>query len=204
MYWSLVVVGVLACMGTIQAEEQPAIMLAQVAPVEGIGARYLKACTAELKLHNLPASASDCEKVLERSRLIQSDAIRYLAQANDAAREAFGGMSTMGRFETVVPDADLATLMPLLLDERESATPRMVVQLAGDVMKSSCGYYQIDILMKALENADALPPPPKQTSRKPVVLEYKSCIGGALPDGKVVTCLNPIFQPTTSAPSPNP
>lgn len=204
MYWGLVLVGVLVGMGTIQAEEQPAITLAQAAPDEGMGARYLRVCTAELKLRNLPAGASDCEKVLERSRLIQSDAIRYLAQANDAAREAFGGMSTMGRFETVVPDADLAILVPLLLDEAESATPRMVVQLAGDVMKPGCGYYQIDILMKALENADALPQPPKQQARKPVVLEYKSCIGGALPDGKVVTCLNPIFQPTISAPSPSP
>lgn len=177
---------------------------ARAAPEEGVGARYLMACSAELGSRNFPADAADCEKLLVLSHQIQSDAIRYLAQADDKERQVFGAASTLVRYEIVEPDVDPAALVSLLLNEKETAAPGMVVQLAKDVMKSGCGYYQIDVIMKALAGADALPPPPKQVSRKSARAAYKSCIGEKLHDGKVADCLNPIFYPVMKEPSPSP
>lgn len=212
MRLGLVVMLAVAWIGSAQAEDMVtggAAQLAQMtvtqpAPEEAAGGRYLRVCALELASRNLPASASDCEKLLERSHLVQSDAIRYLAQANDKERESFGAMSTLGRYEIVESDVDPVSLVLLLLGEKETAAPGMVVQLAQDVMKSSCGYYQIDIIMKALSDASAHPLPSKRTSGKSVNLAYKSCIGVTLQDGKVSDCLNPVFQSVTSEPSPNP
>lgn len=202
MRWGIVVAAAVGWIGnayawdslTIAAVQSPPTTLNQAVPEEALSARYLKACSVELKNRNLPDSVGDCEKLLERSHLIQSEAIRYLAQANDKEREAFGGAPTLVRYEIVGLDVDPVVLMPILLDEKETATSGMVVQLARDVMKSSCGYYQIDIIIKALGDADSLPQQPKKAPSKSVKLEYKSCISGTLQDGKVADCLNPIFQ----------
>lgn len=213
MRWGLaVVVVVVVWIGNAQAKDQlSATTVIQTlpttqsgtAPVEGVGEKYLKVCTSELKKRNLPANVADCEKLLERSHLMQSGAIWYLTQASDAEREAFGSASTLARYELVEPEVDPAVLVPLLLDEKESTSSKLVVHLARDVMKSGCGYYQIDVLMKALDNADALPQLPKQQVRKSGRVPYKGCLGAALSVGKASECLNPIFLPVTSEPSPN-
>lgn len=176
---------------------------AQAAPEDGAGVRYLAACSAELQKINLPASVGDCERLLDRSHLIQSEAIRYLAQASDEERQAFGAASTLGRYELISPDINHTALMPQVLNEKETAASGMVGHLVKDIMKPSCGYYQLDILMRVLDDANALPQSPKQAARKPAHVVYKSYLAEALDGGNVEKCLNPIFKPVTLALSPN-
>lgn len=214
MRWGLAVMMVtIAWIGNVHAKAQLSAVKvmqtlptppAEAVPEEGVGEKYLRICEAELKVRNLPASAADCEKLLERSQLIQSDAIRYILQATDKERQTFGTTPTLERYVLVEPGIDPAILVPLLIEEKETDSPRMVVQLAKDIMKSGCGYYQIDIIMRALNDAKALPLLPKLQARKSGQVPYKSCLSGVLPDGKVEECLNPIFQFATSEPSPNP
>lgn len=193
MRWQVMVVVALVSVGNAHAASE-----------DGVGAQYLAACSVELQKLNIPASMSDCERLLERSRLIQSEAIRFLAQADDAGREAFAASSTLGRYDMMALDVNHSALMMQVLSERETAASGMVGHLVKDIMKPSCGYYQIDIIMRTLEDAKALPAVPKQAARKSAQSTYKSCLGDALESGKVDKCLNPIFKPVISEPSPNP
>lgn len=201
--------------GTVWAEDptQATVAAVQAAPIaapeanteDTVAARFVTACRAEFQRRNTVATEADCESLLLRSHLIQSDAIRYLAQASEVDRQAFAAASTLARFEILAADVDATGLVPILLEEREAPNSRMAVQLARDVMKSSCGFYQIEVILKTLDVAGALPQPPKSNARRPVQLAYKSCMTEVKPGGEISRCLNPIFQSAvTSAPSPNP
>lgn len=177
---------------------------AQAAPVEGVGDRYLAACSMALLKLNIPATVGDCERLLGRSHLIQSEAIRYLAQTTDAERQAFGAASTLGRYDLIMPEDNHVAVVNMVLTEKETAAQGMIGQLVKDIMDPGCGYYQIDIILRALDDAKVLPSSPKQASRKSAHTTFKGCLGGAFEDGKVEKCLNPIFKPVISEPSPNP
>lgn len=195
MWWGMAILVVLGEFGS---------AMAQTPSEEGVGGRYLRVCATELQQRNLPAAVGDCERLLERSHLVQSDAIRYLAHGSDDDRQRFGAAPTLGRYEILESDVDPSLLMSFFLNEKGSAASGLAVQLAKDVMKPGCGFYQIDAILRTLEGIDALPPSPRSASRKPRHPAYKSCLAGVAPDGNVASCLNPIFLPLTSEPSPNP
>ena len=168
------------------------------------GEQYVLACATELAKLGRPNAATDCEQLIRHSHLIQSDAIRYLTAASDKERQAFAELSTLGRFEVLEPDVDPSKITLLILSEHKAPGSRMAVQLAKDVMQPGCGYYQIELMLKALDNAHALPQVKvaRAGKGKDRQAAHESCVSKS--QDAAQECLNPVFQVVTSEPSPNP
>lgn len=147
-----------------------------------------------------------CEGLMVKSRLIQSDALRYLAPLTEKQREKFATSSTSGRFDMVEVGADIPALVRAVLTEVASeglVTPangsRVAAAVVADVMKSNCGPYQLDTIMRTVDATSK----DRGTNRpRAKVRVTTACLvsGGsqsadAIDDLK--KCLNGIFQVTS-------
>lgn len=118
--------------------------------------QFVAACLSQGAALNV--TGEFCEGLMVKSRLIQSDALRFLTPLTEKQREKFATASTAERFNLVEAGADMTALARVAL--MEAATEGLVVPVNGgrvaaavlaDVMKPSCGPYQLDTIMRTVD-----------------------------------------------------
>ncbi len=187
--------------------------------------QFVTACLSQGATLN--TTTEQCESFMVRSRVIQSDALRYLTPIEEKQREKFAALPTKDRFDLVESGADMTKLVSVVL--KEVGTEGLVVpapdshvaaHIVGDVMKPNCGPYQLDMILRTVDSVVKETPvrakvgrnakqPPKKVETACIVSDEST----ATVDEDLKRCLSGIFQlgdqsqRTASAilePSPNP
>lgn len=176
-------------------------------------AQFVATCLGQGASFN--ATREFCEGVMVKSRLIQSDALRFLTPLTEKQRETFAMAPTAERFDMMESSVDIPKLVRAVFLEAATeglVTPvsggRVAAQLLADIMKPSCGPYQLDTILRTVEvslqdrNEDQMRPKVRSTKKQPKKSESTACLvsgetspaesADAIDDLK--RCLSTIFQ----------
>lgn len=120
--------------------------------------RFMAGCLTQGA--SLNVTGEQCESFMVKSRLIQSDALRKLMTLDDKQRGKFAVLSTKERFDIVEANADVTKLVSVVLKEVGTdglvvpePDSRVAAHIVGDVMKPNCGPYQLDMILRTVDNA---------------------------------------------------
>lgn len=156
----------------------------------------------------LNATQEFCEGLMIKSRLIQSDALRFLTPLNEKQREKFAMAPTAERFDMMESSVDIPKLVRAVF--LEAATEGLVVpvsggrvaaQLLADIMKPNCGPYQLDTILRTVDmtlkdrKVRAIKNQPKKTESAACLVSGETSSAesaDAIDDLK--RCLSNIFQ----------
>jgi hypothetical protein len=180
--------------------------------------QFVTACLSQGAALNV--TSEFCEGLMVKSRLIQSDALRYLTPLNEKQREKFATSSTAERLDAVEANADIVALVRAVL--LEIGTEGLVVPMEGrrlaaavlaDIMKTNCGPYQLDTIMRTVEatlsdqGGDQPRAKVRAVRKQPKTMDAAAC----LPSGEsqsvdaidnLKKCLSDIFQVITPTSDP--